>query len=344
MHNNSYINILADASLPGLEEAFPPPFQLTRYDTVEHLNQLLPEQHILLCRSTLKVTREHLQHHQLRFVATASSGTDHIDEEYLQSRNITLIDAKGCNASSVADYVVSCLAILSQKQLIKNKSAAIIGFGRVGTEVSRRLDNLGYKIHTYDPLKAALDCQFESCPIELLSECGLLFIHADLHDTMPHPSRHLVNGALLNQLQPECIIINASRGEIVHEEALLKVQHKLIYCTDVYSHEPNINPKIVKYATIATPHIAGHSLEAKYLAVSMVSEQLHQHYGLPKPRYAKPTPPMPMTHVYSTWEERVLSLYHPMIETQQLKEATNLSAVFESLRKKHQTRHDFSCY
>src|SRR5690554_546410 len=100
------MKILADASLPGLLQAFPKPFQLTLYHELKEVPQLLSGKEILLCRSTLKIAEPLLKGHSLRYLATASSGTDHIDKAYLRANSIELFDAKGSNATAVADYVI----------------------------------------------------------------------------------------------------------------------------------------------------------------------------------------------------------------------------------------------
>lgn len=335
------MNILADASLPGLQQAFPPPFNLSLYRTRDELSQALPHQDILLCRSTLKVDQSLLKNIHLKFVATASSGTDHIDKHYLSGHNITLIDAKGCNASAVADYVVSCLSYIKQQGLLQGKKAAIIGIGKVGSQVYQRLNALDFDIYPYDPLQP----QYKDCSIQSVFDCNLICIHAELHYNPPHPSFNLINGDFINQLSRGCILINAARGGIVDEAALLESNRNLIYCTDVYLNEPHINDALINHSLIATPHIAGHSLEAKYLAVAMVSEQLHRTLNLPVPEFAAPEKPIIKTFDDRlNWEKQILSIYNPMIETNQLKQAHDKPLMFQQLRKKHQTRHTFSTY
>lgn len=338
------MNITADSSLPGLKEAFPPPFVLQQYTEVKELPYLLSNQDILLCRSTLKITEALLKNQRLKYIATASSGTDHIDPNLLAAYQIDLIDAKGCNAASVADYLLATIAWLQQQKILSTpKKLGIIGLGMVGTKVRECLKPLQATIVTYDPLKVQEG--FISCPLEQLYECDVLSIHAELHTHAPYPSYHLINQDFINQLKPHCIIINAARGDLVDENALLTTNKPLTYCTDVYSHEPKINPLIIEKATLCTPHIAGHNLEAKYRAVALVSQKLHQIAGLPLPVYA--TPPPPLTAIgqrLQSWQEQVLSIYNPGLETEQLKQAKDKQAAFLRLRQAHQQRHDFSTY
>ncbi len=119
----------------------------------------------------------------------------------------------------------------------------------------------------------------------------------------------------------------------------------MIYCTDVYLNEPSIDKRIVDKATLCTPHIAGHSLEAKWTAVAMISEKLHALARLPIPKFDLP-PQAPQIELKpnTSWQEFILSLYNPFEETMQLKQAHNKEEAFLSLRKQHQKRHDFSLY
>ncbi|CEG56429.1 4-phosphoerythronate dehydrogenase [Legionella fallonii] len=339
------MKILADASLPGLDIAFPKPFILSLYSNEQELCSMLDGQDILLCRSTLKVNQELLKEHHLKCVATATSGTDHLDHFFLRSQNIPIIDAKGSNASSVADYVIASLAYLDQQHLITSKHVGIIGMGEVGKRVYARLKAANFHIQPYDPPREQWDQQFKSCELEQLLAMDILCIHAELHNIAPYPSLNLLNKDFLDQLKPGCIIINAARGGIVNEEALLKTQQNLIYCTDVFLNEPSIDKRIVEKATLCTPHIAGHSLEAKWTAVAVVSEKLHELIGLPVPQFDLPPQDLQITlNQTQSWQELILSLYNPFAETSYLKQAHSKEEAFLKLRKQHQKRHDFSLY
>jgi erythronate-4-phosphate dehydrogenase len=335
------MNILADASLPGLNVAFASGFNVCLYHHAEEVPNLLANQDLLLCRSTLKVTADLLNKHTLKYVATASSGTDHIDSNYLNKQGIVLIDAKGCNAISVADYVLASLAYLDKYHAPLGNMIGIIGMGHVGMEVSSRLGTFDFHLLGYDPLKK----DYQSAQLQDLYGCDILCIHAELHQNNPHPSVNLINHDFLAQLKPGCILINAARGGILNEEALLCNKKPLIYCTDVYLNEPNVDSRIIDKATLCTPHIAGHSLEAKYAAVALVSKQIHKIAGLPLPEFAAPILSTSVTlKANCTWQERILSIYNPNDETQALKQALDKKSAFLQLRKNHQNRHDFSTY
>lgn len=331
------MNILADASLPGLDVAFPSPFNLSTYNSPEEIPSLLTGKDVLLCRSTLKVNSALLKNSTLQYVATASSGSDHLDKVCLKEKNIQLIDAKGCNAIAVADYVISCLAYLDKNRLVKGKKAGIIGMGHVGTKVYDRLNALNFELISYDPLKENI----RHTDLSALFECDIICIHAELHNNAPYPSLNLLDKTTLQMLKPGCIIINAARGGIVNEMDLLN-QPSIIYCTDVYLNEPEINQLIIDRATLCTPHIAGHSIEGKYTAIELISKQLHHLKGLQPPQYVKAFLSTKADYQsQQTWQDLALSLYNPVTETSALKKAADKKSAFLSLRQQHQNRHDF---
>ncbi len=338
------MKIIADASLPGLSEAFPEPFKFSVYHDREDLLLKLKDQDILLCRSTLKVNEQLLKNSKIKTVATASSGIDHIDEKYLKKQSIELISAKGSNAIAVADYVVACLAWIKKNKGSPGLKAAVVGLGEVGSRIKKRLMAMGLDVIGFDPPKALIQGDFESCTIDALKSCDIICLHAELHDNPPFPSRNLFNAEVLASLKNNAILINASRGGIVNEADLLSSDKSFVYCVDVYDNEPDISQAIIHYATLCTPHIAGHSLEAKFEAVNQISRYLHRMEGLALPVYLKPRVEFIPEIKSKNWEDVVLSLYDPSIETRLLKQANDLKACFLSLRKAHQFRHDFQAY
>ncbi len=331
------MKILADASLPDLKRLFPPPFKLTCYDSNAMLEEALPSHDVLVCRSTLNITPQLLDNTHILCVATASSGIDHLNTDYLARQNIPYFDAKGCNAEAVADYVLAALAYLKKHKLIRGMQAGVIGAGKVGTRVIKRLQALGFGVLVYDPFKPDLN----TCSFEALKNCHLLCVHASLHNNAPYPTQNLLDTAFFDALASNTVIINAARGGIVNETALLGQKKPFTYCTDVYQNEPDINPDIVAYATLCTPHIAGHSIEAKQHAVAYLSQKLHLYFGLPPPIETMLTNTRKAAHVPLL---DILNLYNPLEETHALKEATHKKAAFLALRRAHKYRHNFNWF
>jgi erythronate-4-phosphate dehydrogenase len=338
------VNILADASLPHLDTLFQTPCHLTTYKNTHELHHALPHHEVLLCRSTLHVTPELLTNCRLTCVATASSGIDHIDINYLKTQNINLFDAKGCNAEAVSDYVLSTLAYLDTHKKLPGMRVGIMGAGKVGSRVNTCLHALGFEVFLYDPPKEKTTSSFTSCSLEAFSSCDVLCIHANLHNTQPYPTKNLLNHNFLKSLKPNTVIINAARGGILDEQALLDLKHTAItYCTDVYQTEPHIHSEIIDYATLCTPHIAGHSIEAKSDAVLHISQAIHKHFKL-EPPATLTYPKIALNSPDNSWQARALALYNPIDETMGLKQAEDKQAAFLRLRRAHQHRHNFSHY
>lgn len=338
------LHILADATLPGLSALFPSPFRLTYYHNQDEVHDLLINQDILICRSTLRVNDELLHDSTLQCVATASSGTDHIDDHYLNKHHIHLMDAKGSNARAVSDYIVATLAALHQLGKLTGKLAGVIGVGEVGSQVVTRLSAAGFDVICFDPLKAMENHNHHYCSMADLTACDVICVHANLHESIPFASKHLLNANVFARLKKDVIIINAARGGIINEEDLLAKPWPIIYCTDVYSNEPAIDPRIVNFATVCTPHIAGHSIEAKIAAIAQISQQLHDYYGLTMPDAPQNIALLLAQKNQSTWQEYILNRYNPLFETQALKAAINKENAFLTQRKAHLNRHDFNCY
>lgn len=331
------MKILADASLPYLERLFSKPFELYYYHDEVSLRDALPHYDILLCRSTLKVNAALLQNSKIQCVATASSGIDHIDIGYLSEQNIQWFDAKGANAESVADYILATMAYLSIHHQPIGRRVGVMGAGEVGMRVIARLRSLGLDVFVYDPLKTHLT----TCSFETFKQCDILCIHANLHDIPPHATRLALNADFFESIKPHTVIINAARGGIIDEQALLCTHKNILYCTDVYQNEPNIDSNIVQYATLCTPHIAGHSVEAKANTVYELSLKLHAYYDLKPPNRPKISLD-PVTITTTTWETQVLSLYNPYHETRALKNAAHKKNTFMALRAAHCFRHQFN--
>lgn len=343
------MRVLADSSLPNVDKYSAYPFTLTLYASTEELLANISKSDILVCRSTLKVSIDILKNTAIKCVATASSGTDHIDKDYLQENNIQLIDAKGSNAHSVVDYVTACLAYLSTANKLSGTRVGIVGVGCVGSQLYSRLKFLGFTVYCYDPWLDDSQEDFKFCDFKDILASDIICIHANLHNNSPYPSLNLFNFDIFTKLNKGVVIINAARGGIVNEDDLLSARKDIVYCTDVYVNEPNVNAKIVDFATLCTPHIAGHSIEAKQRAVDVVFSKLAQFATVEFPKRTI----VNLNDCFisqnnsggllqnTVLQDSILNLYNPLHETLAFKKAINKSDIFLILRKSHNYRHDF---
>ena len=152
------MRILADQNMPLVEEFFSEFGEITRFAGRELDPQQLIDTDILLVRSITKVDANLLAHaNKLKFVGTATIGTDHVDQTLLQQKGVAFSSAPGCNATAVAEYVVSSLLALAQEDdfSLRDKTVGIIGVGNIGSRLAVKLEALGCKLLLCDPPKQA---------------------------------------------------------------------------------------------------------------------------------------------------------------------------------------------
>lgn len=238
---------------------------------------------ILLVRSITKVDQTLLSlNDKIKFVGTATIGTDHIDLDYLQKRNIAFSSAPGCNKISVAEYVLSALLVLAESKQFElvDKSVAIVGAGNTGSAVYQCLTGLGVRCKLYDPpLQAAGDTR-AFCEFSDVLTSDIISLHVPKTMQGPFKTFHLFDESVLQQLNPEQILINACRGEVIDNQALLTLatqQKTPTLVLDVWENEPHIEKALLPFVMLATPHIAGYSLDGRVRGTEMLYQALCQY-------------------------------------------------------------------
>ncbi|WP_372964616.1 4-phosphoerythronate dehydrogenase PdxB [Marinobacter sp.] len=281
--------IVADENIPLLDSFFGDIGEIRRV-TGRTLNRSQVEDaDILLVRSVTKVNRELLEGTRVRFVGTATIGTDHIDVEWLKEQGIGFTAAPGCNARSVTEYVLAVVSLFADQLGIDDwstLSVGIVGAGNVGSELARVLDRLGFGVKLCDPPReedeSGSDEEFV-CLSDVL-KCDVVTLHTPLTRTGDHATYHMVSDQELAALSSEQLLINAGRGEVIDSEALMRrltQANAPVVALDVWENEPRINPELVDRVWLATPHIAGYSLEGKVQGTEMVYQALCRFLGLP---------------------------------------------------------------
>ncbi len=270
------MNIYIDENIPYAKEFFLSFGKLHFFCGRRVSAKTLKDADVLLVRSVTTVNEQLLYlNKNLKFVGTATIGSDHIDKHYLSARGITFSSAAGCNKLSVAEYVLSALLVIAEQNLfdLTKKSVAIVGAGNTGSAVYQRLNALGLTCHLYDPPLQTLGDERDFCSLETVLGADIISLHVPKIIDGKYPTWHLFNKALLSQLNAEQILINASRGEIIDEQALLLMcqQKKMpTLILDVWEGEPEIEQALLPFVALATPHIAGYSLDGKGRGTEML--------------------------------------------------------------------------
>ena len=278
----------------------------------------------LIVRTRTVCNRELLEGSQVKFIATATIGYDHIDTEYCREAGITWTNCPGCNAGSVEQYVHSVLLLLKrEKGLDLEKSTiGVVGVGHVGSRVKRMAEDLGMKVLLNDPPRAE---QGESGFVDLETiarECDVITFHTPLSREGKYATYHLVNEEFLLSLKRTPYIINSSRGEVVDTDALLaalavgKVRDVVI---DTWENEPNISQELLDVAFLATPHIAGYSADGKANATRMSLEALCRFFNIESTFDI--IPDKVDIHFSTDKEEAYLQAYNPKRDSEWLKES-----------------------
>lgn len=351
------LHLVADANIPGVERYFSPFVTVSLLPTQAITNASLRNADILLVRSVTQVDAALLDNTSIRCVGTPTSGFDHFDTCWLEQANITWFHAAGCNALSVRDYVLSCIAGLIQDGLIPAEPPlriGIVGLGNVGKKVATALTHLGHKVLVNDPPRAEKEPDFESTPLEQFYDLDSVCLHTPLIREGTHPTFHLIEKKWLNRQKKGCALISAGRGAVVNFSDLEQFGRHLHWCLDVWEPEPQIPLTVMRAAYITTPHIAGHAIQGKWRGTHQLFEQMQKHFGwenIPAQETpwdnALPRPTLTIAPELQHWFDVLLQLYDPRQETAWMKNAFNASQTtqhftFDTLRRNYPLRHELN--
>ena len=281
------MKIFFDENMPFAREFFADFGQLTAFNGRTLSPQQAQDADVLLVRSITKVNQQLLDNNQhIKFVGSATIGVDHVDQNYLAMRNIPFYSAPGCNAISVGEYVISALVVMAERYLLNlsQLTVGIVGAGNTGSRVSEKLTAIGVKHQLCDPLLAKAGDPRDFVDLEQVLSCDVICLHVPLTKSGSDPTYHLLNQHRLAQLTDQQIVINACRGEVIDNKALLAQKqrgHGVKLVLDVWENEPDILLPLIDYADLATAHIAGYSLEGKARGTEMLYQALCHQLELP---------------------------------------------------------------
>lgn len=277
---NKRLKIVADKAIPFLEGVFDPYADMTYLPGDKIGPENVRDADVLMVRTRTKCNADLLEGSKVKFIATATIGTDHIDFPYCDSKGIVVRNAPGCNAGGVMEYVFSALYGLASRKSIslQGDTIGIIGVGHVGSLIERMGRALGFKILKCDPPRAEAEGSFGFCDLEyLLQNSQIVTLHVPLNET----TRGMANSEFFSLMQPGAFFINAARGEVVCDDALKAAIPKLgPVIIDTWNHEPDIDLDLMDKVAIATPHIAGYSYQGKQNGTAAAVRAVAHYFGI----------------------------------------------------------------
>lgn len=323
-------------------------------------NQLLKDADILIVRSITRVDEHLLKGTNVKFVGTATIGTDHIDLDYLKRKKIAFADAKDCNAFSVAEYVVASLFYLSVKFnfILKDKSIGIVGVGNIGSKVARFVEALGMEFLLNDPPLERIGVPGNFVSLNEILKCDIITLHTPLNPSGIDKTLHLINKDNLAALKENTILINTSRGAVVNNNDLLETikRKRIITVLDVWENEPEINSELLEKTDIATPHIAGYSYEGKANGTIMIYESLCKFLNADKkfdfqfPVITDPVIEINLSERFENNMNQLISkIYHIADDDKRMRKISGMSdkeiiKEFDKQRKNYPVRREFNNY
>ncbi len=278
----SGLKILCDENIPFVEEAF------GRFGTVYKQSgreigaEDVQGMDALMVRSVTPVGPALLEGSSVRFVGSATIGTDHVHLSYLQDADIHFAHAPGSNADSVADYVIVALLTLARRKHVPlvDQTVGIVGYGNIGSRLAERVSALGLSVLCNDPPRAERrerrgeEHSFVGLDT-VLSDADVVTLHVPLTTQGPHSTHHLIDAEAMAQMGKRSWLLNTSRGAVVDGDALLEALRRGplgAAVLDVWEEEPSPDPALVQAVDIATPHIAGYAIDGKVRGTAMLYE------------------------------------------------------------------------
>lgn len=269
------MRFLVDRNIPLCREAFASLGEVSALETTDFTPAAVRDADAIVIRSETRVDGSLLEGSRVRFVGSATIGTDHVDLDYLAARGIAFACAPGCNANSVKEYVVAALLHLAgtRELSLPGKTIGVVGVGHVGSRVVAAAQALGLRVLENDPPLARQTGDPRFVPLGALLDADIVTLHVPLTRSGTDPTYHLFDERLLARLRDDAVFINTSRGAVVETGALIRWLRRgtrRSAVLDVWEDEPRIDTGLLETAALGTPHVAGYSLEGKLNAVRIV--------------------------------------------------------------------------
>lgn len=349
------MKIIADENIPFLKGV------AEQFGEVEYIvgadfsNVRIKDADALIIRTVARMDETMLHDTNVKLICSATIGYDHIDTTYCDAHNITWKNAPGCNSSSVQQYIISSLLVLSQQKGfdLKNKTIGIVGVGNVGKKVAKACEILGMNVLLNDPPRQESEERDDFVSLDTIKEqADIITFHTPLVKEGKFKTYHLADMDFFNTLGKKPVIINSARGAVIDTHAIKnaiesgKISASVIDC---WENEPDIDIEYLNMTNIATPHIAGYSADGKAKATRMALSAVANYYKLDKTPIESISPPGPADPIIDLnkldpnkrIESAILATYNPSVDFENFKSSPQS---FKQLRNEYPLRREYPAY
>ena len=351
------LKIVADQNVPFLKGALESVAELYYFPGGEIGPEQVRDADALIIRTRTKCNAQLLEGSKVKFITTATIGYDHIDAEYCTKKLIGWQSAPGCNSSSVEQYVLSSLLVLATKynMNLRDQIIGIIGVGHVGYKVKRVSELLGMTVLLNDPPREREEGRGNFVDLkELLHNADILTIHVPLNRYGIDRTLHMADRSFFGAVSKKVHFLNTSRGEVVETNALkeaIKQKKFKSVVLDVWENEPDIDTELLGLVDIATPHIAGYSLDGKANGTMMSIHELSRFFNLGLDDWKPENIPVPEDteiiidaggkNIQDVLKEAVLKTYNVLEDDRRLRRSVH---TFENQRAEYPVRREYGTY
>lgn len=300
--------VVVDSDIPFIKGVIEPYADVLYLKGRDITRESIGEASALIIRTRTKCNRELLEGTNVKFIASATIGSDHADLDYCRSRGIFFTNAAGCNAWGVVQYVITAIfySFSVRNHSPEGLTLGIVGAGNVGERLAKTAELAGFRVLRCDPPVESLlvndpayfsisaaalrgdggKFRIDRSKLKAEDFCSLEYLLGEsdivsLHVPLTYETEGMAGNSFFERMRNGAMFINSSRGEVLNEQALLKFRSKLASVViDVWKGEPEISKELLKSADTATPHIAGYSLQGKINASVMSVNSIGRFLGI----------------------------------------------------------------
>lgn len=351
MSDKSFPKIIIDEDIPYIRGVLED-YAMTYYLPGKAISQdLVKDADGLIIRTRTSCNKELLAGTSVRFIGSATTGKDHVDEAFCNKSGIRFIHAPGCNAGSVKQYVAAALSLIMKKKACSPEqlTLGIIGAGQIGSRVFKLASILGFRVLINDPPRERREGSsgFSSLP-RVLQESDIVTVHVPLSLHGEDATFYMINDDFLRKMKSDSYLINTSRGPVADTGALKRHAERINYVLDVWENEPDIDTGLLKNAFLVTPHIAGYSVDGKANASGTVIREAAKYFGFPLGSWEPDIPQPVHEKIEANCSDEKCNVYDAILQTYDIrkddKKLRDNPESFERLRNGYPKRWEFEHY